>query len=333
MTTVGKEGYRNNSDVYIDVEGNNSINNESTSLCAGPKPKNWPRCMPFIRHSIKEDIPPEFRTIMKLMLFHCFYVLVFLFTSLITTLIEMLTGGSVRDVIIAFISSIGTPVWIVVWGVLAFTLYAFLYKSIAHNKRGYLIAFSIGTVIEILMSIYVSVGFPLYAPLGIWSVFMGVSTGTAVVAFIVNIAFVINTAFLIVAFVIILARYPKLAQRYQTVTVCDESVAPKIGTTEALPAEVSGRKIKYFANALANARNLNSLPEDTITVISEWKKVGTSAEGSYLLYVENEPERVYRSSPQVDGILDNGTVNPVTQVLTISRLPGGSFVFGAMDKK
>ena len=339
MTTVGKEGYRNNSDVCIDVDGNNSINNNdsntSTVIAADPKPKNWPRCMPFLRHSIKEDIPPEFRTITKLMLFHCFYVLFFLLVSLVASTIEMLTGGSLDDVVVSYISTIATPVWIIVWGVLAFTLYALLYKSVAHNRRSCHVAFAIGTVFEILLSIYVSVGFPLYAPLSIWSVFMGMRTGTAVVAFIVNIAFAINTVFLIVAFVIILVRYPKLARRYQTVTACGESVAPKIGTTEALPAEVRGRKIKYFdgGNALASARNLNSLPEDSITVISEWRKVGTRAEGSYLLYVENEPERVYRSSSQVDGILDNGVVNPVTQALTISRLPGGSFVFGAMDKK
>ena len=332
MTTVRKEGY-GSTDVCIDVEGN-SINNKASIIAADPKPKNWPSCMPFIRHNLKEDIPPEFRTIMKLMLFHCFYVLFFLLLSLVTTLIEMFSG-TIKDVILSILSTAGAPVWIIVWGTLAFSLYALLYKSVAHNKTGCFVAFVIGTIFEILLSIYVSVGFPPYAPLSIWSVFFGRATAVIVIAFIVNIAFAINTVFLIVAFVVILVRFPKLGNMYQVINVYGDSVAPKIGTTEALPAEVGGRKIKYFdeANTSANARSLSTLPEDTITVISEWKKVSSSTNGSYLLYVENEPERVYWSSYHIDGILDNGAVNPITQVLTISRLPGGSFVFGTMDKE
>lgn len=100
-----------------------------------------------------------------------------------------------------------------------------------------------------------------------------------------------------------------------------------------LPSEVDGRHVTYFPSDAGNSmafkvKSLTALPEDSFTVIAEWQRV---AEG-YVLYVENEPERAYWSTPYVEEILNNGLVNPTSQGLTISRLQDGSFVFGVVDK-
>ena len=330
MSSASKAGYNTVPDHCIDVADNNS--DSPVVLTSGSKPNNWPRCHPFIRHDIKADIPSGFHRIMKLMLFHCFYILIFLLVSFITSIIEITRPDQEVSYAVVFLFNlISMPIWIIVWGILSFSDYVLLYKAIAYNRRGCYTAFVIGTVVEILLSIFATVGFPLFTPLSIWGAFLDMRTGAMAMAFIINIAFFVCTVFLIVALVVIQVKRSK-----QALPLAGVPVASMVGKTQALPAEVDGREIKYIngGDSFKNARNLNTLPEDSITVIGKWKKVGSSleSEGSYLLYVENMPETIYRSSPHVDGILDNGAVNPKTQALTISRLPGGSFVFGTMDK-
>ena len=310
------------------VESSSSSNTSENSYVPvgqeqAVRKKNWPPCKPCIRHDIKADIPYRLQKITTLMLLHCFYVIFFLFVEFVTELIGMhvSTNSDIDEII--FCDAMFSTVWLVGWGGLSLIFYHSLYKALTHMHTGHYVFFFCGTIFEILLSILAVIG-PKYSALMGFFHIVALRSEKVIcfVCFLFTIAFIVNTMFLIFALVAIHGEYSRLAR---------EKAA--MGTAEGLPSEVDGRHVMYFPSDAGHStglkvESLTALPEDSFTVIAEWQR---AAEG-YVLYVENEPERAYWSTPYVEGILNNGLVNPMSQELTISRLQDGSFVFGVVDK-
>lgn len=301
--------------------------------------KNWPACKPILRHNIKADIPAGLQKVTKLVLFHCFYEVIFLLINFVAALVGLFTNKDSYLDDMLFGDLVISPVWLVGWGVLSFIFYHSLYKALAHRRRGHYTFFFCGSIFEILLSILAVIGIKGSALMGFCQgLALHESVVTCFLCFVVVVGFALNGVFLVVVLVKLQGKYDAVMNGEGAVEESVDAVAAKVGNSAALPREVGGRKITYLPPNAGSAgkskvEKLSALPANSFTVISEWRKADSEEEGdAYILYVENEADRAYWSTPHVAGILNNGLVNPATQVLTISRLPGGSFVFGVADK-
>lgn len=306
----------------------------SSAKEAMAKPKNWPKCKPILRHNIKEDIPLELQTMTHLMLFDCFYTaFVLIFNFFVVFMACFIRGDDsfFDELVFSFI-------WFVVWTIGCFAFYCCLYRAISKQSRKCYIVFILGVIAEAITSVIAAMGI---SGSGIMSFSYAISIGKdplfGFFGFITTIAFTLNVIFLVAYFFMIRSMYKKVVTRNRIVIEDGIAIAPRIGSCDSLPSDIDGREIRYLPLSAGSAcdskvESLAALPEDSFTVISEWKKMDANLDDSYILYAEGDIRHAYWSNQQVAGILSNGVVNPVTQVLTISRLPGGSFAFGVMDK-
>lgn len=298
------------------------------------RPENWPPCKPILRHSIREDIPLELQTMVRFMLSDCFYtafVLVFNFVVVLITYFVHNEDLLFNDLIFSFI-------WFVVWTIGCFVVYSCLYMAISKQSRRYYVAFNFGLVADVIVSVIATMGLSNSGVMSFGYVISGAYGPLfRFLSFITTIALTLNVIFLVAYFFVIRSKYKSVILSNRIVIEDCSAIASRIGAYNSLPSEIDGREIRYLPLSAGTAcdskvEKLNTLPEGSFTVISGWKKMDNNPEHSYILYVENDPERAYWSNAQVAGMLNNGVVNPVTQMLTVSRLPGGSFVFGVMEK-
>lgn len=307
------------------------------------KPKNWPAWKPILRHSIKEDIPEDFKKIVRFYFFDRFYVVFFLIVNVFAALICYLNKFSYETSSSYLINLFLSPLWLVIWGIMAYVFYWALYTSLSENHSSHYAVFIIGSILEIILSIIAIAGFFGFGFMGISCGFMVSGTISIIMCYLVAFAFFVNLIFLIISLVKIQMTRTKSKKYFNLENdsaVNGADIELKDDDDEAaaaknLPEEVNGRKIKYLkvdddvTNDNSEVKRLTDLPNGSLTVISEWKKV---EDGKFILYVENEPERAYWSNEKAAGIIGGGLVDPETQVLTVSRLPDGSFVFGVADK-
>ena len=319
--------------------------NSSSRFCIGFKAR--PCCRSFLGHGIRTEIPLGFQRLVRLMLLNCYYVAFFLLVNCLAEVAAFCAHTEFQvDETVLLVGLCLSVLWLVLFTALSFRLYKALYKALADRRPGHYRAFFWGTVAEVLVCVFIAGGVPCSGFMGLFMVAVTAeSFGTCLLSFLVTAAFTLDAVFLAVALVKVHAKHRRMAAAAaanEMVTEESAVVSAKVGTLEALPSEVGGRKVSYLPVSAGRPFNskverLSALPENSFTVVAEWKEVGASPEeeedgGSYILYVENEPERAYWSTPQVAGILNSGLVNPATQVLTLSRLPGGSFAFGVADK-
>lgn len=116
-----------------------------------------------------------------------------------------------------------------------------------------------------------------------------------------------------------------------------EAFRQKIGTVKELPETIDGEQINYFASNVgyseeSKPEKMDAIPEKTLLKIGHWRKVNSKFGDSYILYPVDS-KKTYWSNSRVSGILSSGLVDEKTQVLTISRLAGGYFAYGAANKK
>lgn len=116
-----------------------------------------------------------------------------------------------------------------------------------------------------------------------------------------------------------------------------EELKKKIGHSKALPAKLEGKEISYLPTSAgftedSAPQKLDTIPEDSIVVIHRWRKITTKFGDSYVLHVDNQPGKAYWGNSRVTAILNGGMVDMKTQMLTISRLAGGAFVYGTLKR-
>lgn len=319
----------------INVDFKASVNGFSSVI----KFKNWPRCKPILRHNIQEDIPLEMQTLTRIRLLHVFYVIFFLlfnfFTAIVTKVVyvERLHASECRS------SIVGSLILLCVWAATSIVSYICFYKTFSGRVFMSYWFYLFFTIIELVFCVLVIIGF--------WSAgFMGITValklehyvGIKLMCFFNVFAFAFDAIFLVVSIVAAHIMILRITSAEKIVVAPDVKVSADLGTEEALPRSINGRQITYLPSNAGDIceskiEDLAKLPNDSFTIISEWRKVDSDYDDSYILYVENEPGRAYWSNPHVAGIINNGLVNPMTQVLTISKLSNGSFVFGTADKE
>lgn len=304
------------------------------------KMKNWPRFKPILRHDIEDDLPYCVHLLMKILLFDRFFTIFLLILNFANTLIAKEENVTLYYNSVIYTNYVIAPIWLVVWTILTVAVYIGFYKSFAKNNKAiYIFTFG-GMVIEIVFSAFAAIGIDYTGLMG----YVNISLldddiiGSLYIGYIFASLMTANFVFLIVLLILFHGKHNKLENDYEIVIANNLAINEKIGNSDVLPNEVNGRKIQYLSpdagrNQNSKVKQLNTIPENSLIVISEWKKVDSDLDDSYILYVENDPNRAYWSNAHVAGIINNGLVNPLTQVLTISRLPGGSFVFGVADKE
>lgn len=302
------------------------------------KPNNWPRSCPIIRFDIEDDFPRGFHGIGRVMFFQTFYTAIILFVNFLTATTSFFflpgyyytTDAKMSNFILSII-------WLVVFTSLSFVLFRSFYKAVSQKNSFHLKVFLVGTTFDVIVAILAFFGPPFTGFMGVFNALIQEKWIIAP-CIIISIAFFVKAVLLITVLVLV-GRQRKAIRADNSVIVEDgDVISSNIGTIDALPADIEGRKIKYltidaFGTYRSKVEKLNTLPVNSFTIISEWRKVDSDYDESYILYVENEPGRAYWSNPHVAGIINNGYVNPMTQVLTISRLSDGSFAFGVADKE
>lgn len=321
--------------MYSSVNESTPINTDANGYA--PRPHSKCCCKYIIHHNIPVDIPPYLQKLVKLVFGHCFFTAGILLLNFFVALIVMCLPHDSYDDDMLFADLVISPVWFVGWTLLDFVFYSALYSSLAEHRPKKYHVFFCGYILEIILTALGIAGIPHTALMGF---VQGVKSAddsafSCVLCIVVAIAFVLNMIFLVYAMVAVDKGYKKAMRDERIAVEGNDAIRSKIGTTQALPNEVGGRKVTYLPvnGGSSSVEKLSALPEDSITVISEWKRVDASPGEAYILYVENEPGRAYWSNSHIADIINSGSVNPVTQVLTISRLPGGSFVFGVADKE
>lgn len=324
-----------NTDYDQDTEQVN-YGSRSESARLSYKPKNWPPCSPILRHNIKEDIPHNLQATMKIALFHCFYVVIILLLNFITAYLAAFGEENWVERSCTITNFVLSIVWLFLWSIIVFGIYSFLYKAIAYRRKNLYPWFIAGSVLSAVLAVLAVCGFPYTGLYGFIVAFyfenavIGMSFAFAVLAGVDFFYVVISTA-------IIHNKYKAFRASEPIVVAGEEAIAGRVGTTNALPSEIDGRKISYLpvnaGQAGKKIEKLTALPNNSLTVIDEWKKVESgNAEGTFVLYVEGNHERMYWGDEHVAGIIGGGEVDASTQVLTISRLENGEFVFGVADK-
>lgn len=291
------------------------------------KAKNWPSCRPIIRHNIEEDIPPRFQSVARAMFYSRFYTVFFLFVNFVTNIYYyQVDHGTIYD--LSF-----SVVWLVLWTVLTFAFHRSFYRAFAYNNSSSYTTFFCGSIFEFVLSLIAICGFKYTGFLGYFGLAFDESNAPYnVISFLLIIAFTLKAAFVIFSLVLLSKRRitPEDGLKDDTPLIVKE--------VNVLPADLDGRKINYLPVRAGNVcdvrvEKLSTLPENSFIVISEWKRAQPESNGSYILHVAGEPARAYWSDPHVTRIIDSGNVDPMTQMLTISRLPDGSFVFGVVSKE
>lgn len=286
------------------------------------KSKNWPRFKPILRHNIREDIPFVFQSPTRYMLFHCFYTAFFLLLNFsISCTAYFLPYSFFVDDWVMRANVTASPIWFFVWTVLGFVFYASLYKALTHYSKGWYSVFFVGTVVEILLSFFVAVGVPGSGLMGhLMAGHLKESWTISFLSPILVFAFVLNA-------ILLISNLSKIHFAFVAIGKAGKEFPPP-------SSEASGG---VGASAETRVEELTSLPEGSSVVVSEWRKAapgsGSGSGGSYILYDKRDPGRAYWSPPNIADMIESGDVDPVTQELTISRLAGGSFVFGVVDKK
>ena len=325
-----------------DTESQDLISHESESNALLSKPKNWPSFKPVLRHSIKEDIPKELQSVMRFALGHCFFVLFVLFLNFGTGFFvyfmpyERYPGSA-----FLLTSIVLSSAWLLLWGAVPFVIYGCLYRAIAWGRTGCYRAFAVGTIARAVLAALAAVGPPYTGMHGFVLAFSFSEVFPVIVlSAIVGVLFALDFLCLLASLAVTHARRSALSRAGPLPVADDAEVSGMAGAAGALPSEVGGRRITYLPARAGQRRGkagteaLAALPENSLTVVDEWvRAAGGDGGGEYVLYVEGDHERSYWSDAHVAGIIENGEVDASTQVLIISRLGNGEFVFGVADKK
>lgn len=313
----------------INEEGRDEYNRENEAPV-----KNWPRSKPILRHDISKDLPLEAQRLARLNLVHSFYMLFVLIINIFTAAIAFAVFET-RGRLNCLLSIIFAPIWAIIAGIFTFGQYAYFYKAFARVSVYLYKMFFVGVVIELAISIIAGCGFR-------GSGFMGIGMAGEmkyhpwVVALcgIITALFFINAIIDIFLLAISTTRFIPLNKNAKVYIADIKDVQSRVGTTEALPNEVDGKKITYISpDEKPKVMNLLQLPVNSLTVISSWENAGEHQLYKYILRVHNEPERMYWSNAYVSNLIESGSVNRETQMLTISRLADGSFAFGVIERK
>lgn len=307
----------------------------------GAREKNWPPFHPILRHNIQEDIPQNFKLVMRIMLGHCFLTLILLLFNLGVSIGAVCTNYRWYVQVLFYVNVAMASFWLAFWGFFSVFFYFELYKSISTRRFKCFKVFFYGTICEILLCGAGVAGFPGGGFMGfVMSIFADYNWYIFIMGLIISVLFSVKILFLITMLIIIRVKFSKFRKGFIIDVAKNNEVDPQVGNVKSLPLEIgtSGRRIKYLpANASLECKSkvekLITLPNNSFTIISDWRKVDASLDESYILYVENEPGRAYWSNAYVAEIINGGLVNPMTQVITISRLPNGSFAFGVADKE
>lgn len=306
------------------------------------KGKNWPPCKPIIRHNIKEDIPRELQKTMKAVLFYPFFnAIILIFNFIVAFFIYVNVEDYVEDISVYVTNIVLSVVWLIVFGVLPFVSYSFLYKAIAYGRRDLYKWFVIGFIVSAVIDVVGVGGFPYTGFYGFFIAFYMSDLGIGL-SFMMGVFFMVDFFYVVSSVIIAHVQYRKFRATGAIVVAGDAIVPAKVGTTNALPNEIDGRKVNYLPVSAGlhhkpkgtKIEKLLALPNNSFTVIDEWKRIDAgNAEGMFVLYVEGNHEMSFWSDGHIAGILNSGEVDPSTQVLTISRLENGEFVFGVANKK
>ena len=330
------------SDHPQDTESQDLISHESESNALLSKAQNWPSFKPVLRHSIKEDIPKELQSVMRFALAHCFFVLLALFLNLgAGFFVYFMPYERYPGSAFLLSSLVLSAAWLLLWGAVPFVIYGCLYRAIAWGRTGCYRAFAVGTIARAVLAALAAVG-PPYTGMHGFVLAFSVSEAFPVIVLsaIVGALFALGFLCLLASLAVTHARRSALSRAGPLPVADDAEASGMAGADGALPSVVGGRRITYLPACAGQQRRgkagteaLAALPENSLTVVDEWVRAGGEGGGEYVLYVEGDHERSYWSDVHVAGIIDNGEVDASTQVLTISRLGNGEFVFDVADKK
>ena len=207
-----------------------------------PNAKNWPPCKPLFRQDIKTDIPSELRMIVRLVFFHWFYTVIFLFFNMITGLAAMITN--VGDYLGSFIGSL---IWLILWSPVCFMFYRFLYKAAWKKRSVSYVIFFAGAIAQIIMSAFAATGLTDSGLLGLIQMIdlLKSNKGVGIMALVNSLGFILNIIFLVIVCIRLRIAFKKAggvqAAKDQAV---EEAVGAAVETAKENPEFIASVNIK-----------------------------------------------------------------------------------------